>query len=163
MADSHEVERRDFVNIVLVGLGSLMGLIIGIPAFAYLLSPAVKVQEEEAWIPLGSLDSYPIDTPTLFPYTRTKVNGWEKTVNSFGAYVWRYGEGESEVSVYSNMCTHLSCRVTWQEDRTIYFCPCHDGRFNKEGEVVAGPPPEPLYEFETKVEEGILSIMHMEV
>ena len=163
MADSHEVERRDFVNIVLVGLGSLMGLIIGIPAIAYLLSPAVKVQEEEAWIPLGPLDSYPIDTPTLFPYTRTKVNGWEKTVNSFGAYVWRYGEGESEVSVYSNMCTHLSCRVTWQEDRTIYFCPCHDGRFNKEGEVVAGPPPEPLYEFETKVEEGNLSIMHMEV
>jgi len=163
MADSHEVERRDFVNIVLVGLGSLMGLIIGIPAIAYLLSPAVKVQEEEAWIPLGPLDSYPIDTPTLFPYTRTKVNGWEKTVNSFGAYVWRYGEGELEVSVYSNMCTHLSCRVTWQEDRTIYFCPCHDGRFNKEGEVVAGPPPEPLYEFETKVEEGNLSIMHMEV
>jgi Rieske Fe-S protein len=163
MADSHEVERRDFVNIVLVGLGSLMGLIIGIPAIAYLLSPAVKVQVEEAWIPLGPLDSYPIDNPTLFPYTRTKVNGWEKTVNSFGAYVWRYGEGESEVSVYSNMCTHLSCRVTWQEDRTIYFCPCHDGRFNKEGEVVAGPPPEPLYEFETKVEEGILSIMHMEV
>jgi len=163
MADSQEVERRDFVNIVLVGLGSLMGLIIGIPAIAYLLSPAVKVQEEEAWIPLGPLDSYPIDSPTLFPYTRTKVNGWEKTVNSFGAYVWRYGEGESEVSVYSNMCTHLSCRVTWQEDRTIYFCPCHDGRFNKEGEVVAGPPPEPLYEFETKVEEGILSIMHMEV
>jgi len=163
MADSHEVERRDFVNIVLVGLGSLMGLIIGIPAIAYLLSPAVKVQVEEAWIPLGPLDSYPIDTPTLFPYTRTKVNGWEKTVNSFGAYVWRYGEGESEVSVYSNMCTHLSCRVTWQEDRTIYFCPCHDGRFNKEGEVVAGPPPEPLYEFETKVEEGILSVMHMEV
>jgi len=163
MADSHEVERRDFVNIVLVGLGSLMGLIIGIPAIAYPLSPAVKVQEEEAWIPLGPLDSYPIDTPTLFPYTRTKVNGWEKTVNSFGAYVWRYGEGESEVSVYSNMCTHLSCRVTWQEDRTIYFCPCHDGRFNKEGEVVAGPPPEPLYEFETKVEEGNLSIMHMEV
>jgi len=163
MADSHEVERRDFVNIVLVGLGSLMGLIIGIPAIAYLLSPAVKVQVEEAWIPLGPLDSYPIDNPTLFPYTRTKVNGWEKTVNSFGAYVWRYGEGESEVSVYSNMCTHLSCRVTWQEDRTIYFCPCHDGGFNKEGEVVAGPPPESLYEFETKVEEGILSIMHMEV
>jgi len=163
MADSHEVERRDFVNIVLVGLGSLMGLIIGIPAIAYLLSPAVKVQEEEAWIPLGPLDSYPIDTPTLFPYTRTKLNGWEKTVNSYGAYVWRYGEGESEVSVYSNMCTHLSCRVTWQEDRIIYFCPCHDGRFNKEGEVVAGPPPEPLYEFETKVEEGILSVMHMEV
>ena len=163
MADSHEVQRRDFVNIVLVGIGSVIGLIIGIPAIAYLISPAVKVHEEEAWIPLGPLDAYPLDDPTLFSYTRSKINGWEKTVNSYGAYVWRYGDGETEVRVYSNMCTHLSCRVTWTEDTNIYFCPCHDGRFNKEGQVVAGPPPEPLYEFETKVEEGILSVKHMEL
>ena len=163
MTDSHEVQRRDFVNIVLVGLGSVIGLIIGIPAIAYLLSPAVKVQEEEAWIPLGPLDVYPLDDPTLFSYTRTKINGWEKTVNSYGAYVWRYGEGTSEVKVYSNRCTHLSCRVTWTEETNIYFCPCHDGRFNKGGEVVAGPPPEPLFEFETKVEGGVLTIKHLEV
>jgi Rieske Fe-S protein len=163
MADSHEVQRRDFVNIVLVGIGSVIGLIIGIPAIAYLLSPAVKVQEEEAWIPLGPLEVYPLDDPTLFSYTRTKINGWEKTVNSYGAYVWRYGEGTSEVKVYSNRCTHLSCRVTWTEETNIYFCPCHDGRFNKGGEVVAGPPPEPLYEFETKVEGGVLTIKHLEV
>jgi menaquinol-cytochrome c reductase iron-sulfur subunit len=162
MADSHEVQRRDFVNIVLVGLGSVIGLIIGVPAIAYLLSPAVKVHEEEAWIPLGPLDAYPVDTPTQFSYTRTKVNGWEKTVNSYGAYVWRKGDGEADVIVYSNMCTHLSCRVTWQEDRSIYFCPCHDGRFNKEGQVEAGPPPGPLHTFETKVEEGVLSIRHTE-
>ena len=162
MADSNEVQRRDFVNIVLVGLGSVIGLIIGVPAIAYLLSPAVKVHDEEAWIPLGPLDAYPVDTPTQFSYTRTKVNGWEKTVNSYGAYVWRNGEGEADVVVYSNMCTHLSCRVTWQEDRSIYFCPCHDGRFNKEGQVEAGPPPGPLYTYETKVEEGILSIRHTE-
>jgi Rieske Fe-S protein len=163
MADSHEVKRRDFVNIVVVALGTVIGLVIGIPAIGYLLAPATKVQREEAWIPLGPLEAYPLDIPTLFSYTRTRINGWEKTVNSFGVYVWRFGVGESEFTVYSNMCTHLSCRVTWREDITAYFCPCHDGRFNKEGEVVAGPPPEPLYEFETKVEEGTLFIKHMDV
>jgi menaquinol-cytochrome c reductase iron-sulfur subunit len=163
MTDSHEVQRRDFVNIILVGLGSVIGLIIGIPAIGYLLSPAVKVQTEEAWIPLGPLDAYPLDTPTLFAYTRTRINGWEKTVSSYGAYVWRFGEGDSELKVYSNFCTHLSCRVAWKQEASIYLCPCHDGRFDKEGEVIAGPPPRPLYEYETKVEEGILSIKHMEV
>ena len=162
MADSHEVQRRDFVNIVLAALGSVIGLIIGIPAVAYIISPAVKTQEEEAWISLGPLDAYPINLPTLFSYTRTKVNGWEKTANSYGAYVWRYGEGESELKVYSNMCTHLSCRVTWKEDSSFYQCPCHDGRFDKDGLVIAGPPPKPLYEYEIKVEEGNLSIKHME-
>lgn len=163
MTDSHEVQRRDFVNIILVGLSSVIGLIIGIPAISYLLSPAVKTREEEAWIPLGPLDAYPLDQPTLFSYTRTKINGWEKTVNSFGACIWRYGVGESEVNVYSNICTHLSCRVSWTEETNLYVCPCHDAGFNKQGEVVAGPPPEPLYEYETKVEEGVLSIKHMEV
>lgn len=163
MSDSHEVKRRDFVNIVVAFIAALIGVIIGIPAIGYLISPATKIRREEAWIPLGPLDAYPLDLPTLFSYTRTKINGWEKTVNSFGAYVWRYGTGDSEVNVYSNMCTHLSCRVTWRDDIDVYFCPCHDGRFDKEGEVVAGPPPEPLYEFETKVEEGTLLIKHMDV
>lgn len=163
MADSHEIKRRDFINIIIAALGAVMGLIIGIPAISYLLSPATKIQRDEAWIALGPLDAYPLGIPTLFSYTRTKVNGWEKTVNSFGAYVWRYGVGDSELKVYSNMCTHLSCRVTWRDDIDVYFCPCHDGRFNKEGEVVAGPPPEPLYDFETKVEDGTLFILHMDV
>ncbi len=163
MADSHEIKRRDFINIIIAALGAVMGLIIGIPAISYLLSPAMKIQRDEAWIALGPLDAYPLGIPTLFSYTRTKVNGWEKTVNSFGAYVWRYGVGDSELKVYSNMCTHLSCRVTWRDDIDVYFCPCHDGRFNKEGEIVAGPPPEPLYDFETKVEDGTLFIMHMDV
>lgn len=163
MADSHEIKRRDFINIIIAALGAVMGLIIGIPAISYLLSPATKIQRDEAWIALGPLDAYPLGIPTLFSYTRTKVNGWEKTVNSFGAYVWRYGVGDSELKVYSNMCTHLSCRVTWRDDIDVYFCPCHDGRFNKEGEIVAGPPPEPLYDFETKVEDGTLFILHMDV
>ncbi|MGW8144917.1 MAG: QcrA and Rieske domain-containing protein [Anaerolineales bacterium] len=163
MAETHEVQRRDFVNIVLAGLGSVIGIFIGIPAIGYLLSPAVKIQKQEAWIPLGPLDAYPIDEPTLFSYTRTKVNGWEKTVNSYGAYVWRYGKGASEVRVFSNKCTHLSCRVSWTDEASLYVCPCHDAGFNKEGQVVAGPPPEPLHEFETKVEEGILSIKHLEM
>ena len=162
MADSHEVKRRDFINIIIAALGAVMGLIIGLPAIGYLLSPATKIERDEAWIPLGPLEAYPLGIPTLFSYTRTKVNGWEKTVNSFGAYVWRFGAGGSELTVYSNMCTHLSCRVTWKEEIDVYFCPCHDGRFNKEGEVVAGPPPEPLYEFETRIEDGTLFIKHMD-
>lgn len=163
MTDTHEVKRRDFVNIIIASISALIGVIVGIPAIGYLISPATKVQREESWIPLGPLDGYPLDLPTLFSYTRTKINGWEKTVNSYGAYVWRYGSGDSDVTVYSNRCTHLSCRVTWRDDINVYFCPCHDGRFNKDGVVVAGPPPKPLYQFETKVEEGNLFIRHMDV
>ena len=63
------------------------------------------------------------------------------------------------VKVFSNVCTHLSCRVTWHEDRSGFFCPCHDGLFNIDGAVVSGPPPRPLDQFQTKIENGQIQIL----
>jgi len=157
MTDAQNINRRDFVNIVVVLLGSIMGAVVGLPAIAYLVSPATKVQKSEAWISTGNLQNYPLGTPTLFSFNRTKVNGWEKTVTSYGVYVNRIRE--DQVKVYSNVCPHLACRVTWNESEKQYVCPCHDGRFDIEGKVVSGPPPAPLQEYaEIKVEEGNLYI-----
>lgn len=156
MSGSHNIDRSDFVKVVLAFVGTIMGAVVGLPAIGYLISPAVKSQQKEAWIPLGPLENYPVGTPTLFSFTRTTVNGWEKTVNSYGAYVVR--SGENDLKVYSNMCTHLSCRVTWKDEENVYACPCHDAKFSSDGEVLSGPPPKPLSEYETKIEEGELFI-----
>ena len=52
--------------------------------------------------------------------------------------------GEREVKAISTVCTHLGCTVFWQKDRQEFFCPCHNGRFDKNGVVLEGPPPAPL-------------------
>jgi cytochrome b6-f complex iron-sulfur subunit len=49
-----------------------------------------------------------------------------------------------EVTARSLRCTHTGCTVSWREDVRQYVCPCHDGRFGEDGEVIAGPPPRPL-------------------
>jgi len=156
MAESPHLDRRQFVAVVTAFLGTVMGVVVGLPAIGYLLSPATKVQKKEAWIPLGPVESYAVGTPTLFSFTRTTVNGWEKTVNSYGAYVVRFSP--DQLKVFSNICTHLSCRVTWKEDAQEYVCPCHDAHFDAQGQVLSGPPPAPLIEYETKIEEGNLFI-----
>ena len=102
-------------------LGAIIAGVVGIPAVAYLLSPGLKNQALDAWVPLGPLDIYPVGEPTLFTFIRTKVNGWEKTVNSYGVYVVKPAEGDPYV--LSNICTHLSCRVTWKENEKIYVLP----------------------------------------
>lgn len=160
MPKSHEVNRRDFVKVVTAFLGSIIGAVIGIPAIGYLIGPAVKASQSEAWIPLGPLENYPPGVPTLFSFVRTKINGWEKSSNSYGVYVVR-GE-DQEVRVFSNICTHLNCRVKWLEDEQGYRCPCHDAVFGKYGEVKSGPPPRPLDEYQTKVEDGNLFIFFQE-
>lgn len=151
----NQLSRRDFIKVALAGIGGLIGAMVGLPSVAYLLSPVNQAgAEEEAVIPLGALDNYPIGIPTRFDFTRTRVNGWERTTVSYGLYVVR--KSESEVRVFSDICTHLGCRVTWHSDKQHYISPCHDGHFDLLGKNISGPPPRPLDEFVTKVENGNL-------
>jgi Rieske Fe-S protein len=156
-SNTHEVSRRDFIKGTAAVISGLIGALIGIPSIAYLLSPAVKSQgESDAVIALGPLSNYPIGIPTRFDFTQTKVNGWERTATNYGLYVVR--KSENEVRVFSDVCTHLGCRVTWHEDQEHYISPCHDGHFDILGKVVSGPPPRPLDEFTTKIEGGELFV-----
>jgi menaquinol-cytochrome c reductase iron-sulfur subunit len=160
MAESHHVSRRDFIKIVAAAVGTFMGVTVGVPAIGYLISPALRKSSAATWIPLGKLSDFPIGTPTLVTFVRTTVNGWEQTANSFGAFVLR--KSEDSVLVLSNKCTHLGCWVNWHADQAMYICPCHDGQFTITGNVVGGPPPRPMDQYTTKLENGSLFILFTE-
>jgi cytochrome b6-f complex iron-sulfur subunit len=38
----------------------------------------------------------------------------------------------------------MGCVVRWVAEAEEYFCPCHQGRYDADGNPVAGPPPRPL-------------------
>ena len=57
---------------------------------------------------------------------------------------------------YSDVCTHLSCAVVYQEDGKLH-CPCHEGLFDaRTGDVLAGPPTRPLPLIQLARENGII-------
>jgi hypothetical protein len=96
-----------------------MGALIGLPAIGYLIAPALYKESATAWIPAGPLDSYPVGIPTLFNFNRTKVNGWEKTVNSYGVYIIHHEDGS--ILALSNTCT-TSCRSTAVDSEAYIIC-----------------------------------------
>jgi Rieske Fe-S protein len=155
-SDSNQVNRRDFIKGTAAIIGGLIATLIGFPSVAYLLSPAMQSREENVIIGLGPLEHYPIGIPTRFDLTRTSVNGWERTATNYGLYVVR--RSEDEARVFSDICTHLGCRVSWHPDQKHYISPCHNGHFDILGNVVSGPPPRPLDEFVTQIEEGNLFV-----
>lgn len=153
------ITRRGFVAGVAGLFGALVGSLIGIPAIGFLISPGLEKRSTDVWVPLGPDEDLVEGKPKLYTFTRTQKIGWEATATSYGAYIIKKG---SEYDVFSNVCTHLSCRYTWREDLNHFFCPCHDGHYAKDGTVISGPPPRPLDRFEHRVEDGIISIHVLE-
>lgn len=164
--DSHEhgMDRRSFVAGVVAFLGSIIAAVIGLPAIGYLLSPGLRKSGSvitDEWVPLGLVDELIVGEPKLISFSRTQRVGWETTAQSYGIYVLR--KPGNTYDVFSNVCTHLSCRVSWKEELSEYICPCHDGHFGIDGSIISGPQPRPLDTFEYRVEEGTLMIKLAEV
>jgi len=60
--------------------------------------------------------------------------------------------GERELRAISTSCTHLGCSVYWQQDKNQFYCPCHQGVFDKDGKVISGPPPRSLDSYRVELE-----------
>jgi nitrite reductase/ring-hydroxylating ferredoxin subunit len=48
-------------------------------------------------------------------------------------------------------CTHKGCIVAWQPRTQEFVCPCHQGRYDPEGRVLAGKPPAPLSRWQVEL------------
>jgi cytochrome b6-f complex iron-sulfur subunit len=59
----------------------------------------------------------------------------------YGLFIIRETQG---FVCLSARCTHLGCNVVWNQDHNIFLCPCHGGKYDKQGRNLEGPPPRPL-------------------
>ena len=163
MPGSTHISRRDFIKLATAAVGTVIAAGVGLPAIDYLIDPAIKATKSDAWVPLGKLETFETGKPTLVSFTRSKVNGWEKTITSHGVFVIK--KSDANFLVLSNKCTHLGCSVNWKADRQEFICPCHDAQFALDGTVRGGPPPRPLDSFsgdQLKVENGMLMLHFLE-
>ena len=144
------VGRKGFMQIVIGGISGIIAAGFGIPGIAYIVSPALQ-EKVESWILLGSTNDVIIGEPTLFRTTVERKNGWVSDIVDYTVYI--LSDDGVNFKALSNVCTHLGCRVRWTEDEQVFYCPCHDAKFDKAGEVLSGPPPRPLDEVTIKIEE----------
>jgi cytochrome b6-f complex iron-sulfur subunit len=124
------MKRRNFVDIFLGG-----SLVATVAAFLY---PVIR---------------YVLPSKTAVgsaPNSVVAAKAGEMAPNS--AKVFRFGSSpailvntaEGRLVALSGVCTHLTCTVRFEAETGTLFCPCHGGRFDLDGHVLAGPPPRPL-------------------
>lgn len=157
MSDEKQIKREGFLKLSILGIGGFIGISLGIPAIEYVISPARQDNQAQEWIRVGSTSKVEVGTPTLFKVKIERTTGWISNEEELSVYVLT--EDGRDYVVMSNICTHLGCRIRWIAEKGQFFCPCHNGVFNKNGDVVSGPPPKPLNRYKAKIENNEIFIL----
>jgi cytochrome b6-f complex iron-sulfur subunit len=61
----------------------------------------------------------------------------------------------------STTCPHLGCQVHWEGQNNRFFCPCHNGAFDPQGNPTEGPPADagtPLPHFPVTITNSLVFI-----
>jgi len=153
-AGGGEVSRRSFLKNSILTIGGIIAAVFLYPAARYFLYPALKRGGGTTWTQVAPVSEIPLGTPTFITYEERVKDGW--TVVTFSKGAWVLTTDRQAFRVYDPHCTHLGCPYYWNPDRNLFLCPCHDGVFDIQGNVVSGPPPRPLDIIENKVEGGNL-------
>jgi len=147
-ADLPEISprRRRLLKWLTGGFLSLWGF-----GFAWVIASFLKPLHSqgslaERVIKVGPLDSLPVGRAQLVRRGREPM------------FVIRTGE-ESMVGL-AGVCTHLHCVLQWDDEQEQLQCPCHEGAFDVNGNVLKGPAARGLrrYRVETRLGEIYLHL-----
>ncbi|UCF37886.1 MAG: Rieske (2Fe-2S) protein [Acidobacteriota bacterium] len=126
MAESEKTSRRGWLASVLMGAGLVASYgVFAFQGFLFLLPKRTQAKTRNIFA--GRVSQFAVGGVKGF----SDLEGNEILVR-------RKSEGEFEA--FSSTCPHLGCKVHWQEEEQQYFCPCHRGVFDSDGNAVSGPP-----------------------
>ena len=108
------------------------------------------------WVSLGPVSQFPEGETRLATFRNALVMPTDgKTVDT-ACWVRRV-EGD-RFQVFAVNCAHLGCPVRWFPQSGIFMCPCHGGAYYRDGSRASGPPERGLFEYQYKVEKGLITI-----
>ena len=147
--------RRSFLRSAtgMIGLGigvSLTG-ILGVSAVA----PTLEKLPAK-WVSAGSVDDYAVGSIRTVMIHYERMQSFHKEQVSVPILVRK--DSETDFVCFSSSCPHLGCSVSWDRHTSRFKCACHGGAFDRDGNVVAGPPPSPLPRLPWKLENGLIKV-----
>ncbi|MCR6110673.1 ubiquinol-cytochrome c reductase iron-sulfur subunit [Bacillus sp. A301a_S52] len=153
----HRVSRRQFLTYTLTGVGGFMAAGMISPMVRMALDPALGATGESDFVSVGITEDQLTDEPQLVNFQVEVDDAWYQSEQAQTAWIYKDGE---EIIALSPTCTHLGCTVNWDANENYpeqFYCPCHDGRFERDGTNIPGTPPtRPLDIYEVEVRDGAI-------
>ena len=138
--------RRGVLATILMLAGIVAGYGLGVVHFFRFLIPAGQRGKSRMFV--GTLDELPVGSSVIVK----DPSGREINIVRLSDDA---DHPERGFKALSSKCPHLGCQVHWEEANDRFFCPCHNGVFNREGVATAGPPAaegKNLPEYEVRVD-----------
>lgn len=149
------MDRRKLLSLTIAGTGCVIAGAVGVPVLINMMAPAFVVDDIEDWRPVGSLADFPVGVMQSKEVVISEQKE-HQALSRRSVYIWR--RSEEEFIVYSRACSDLGCPIVWDPGSEWFFCPCHGGIFDKEGERRAGPPKKGLWRYANRIQNGVLEI-----
>jgi menaquinol-cytochrome c reductase iron-sulfur subunit len=154
----NHVSRRQFLNYTLTGVGGFMAAGILMPMVRFAIDPVLSADAAGDYIATNQKIADLTTEPVRVDYSFKQMDGWYESEVTNTAWVYKNDQGN--IVALSPVCKHLGCTVDWNTDKANpdqFFCPCHYGRYTKDGVNVPHTPPiSPLDVYETREKDGIL-------
>lgn len=154
----NRVSRRQFLSYSIMGVGGFMASGMLMPMVRFAVDPVLQAGGEGDFSETSQKVADLTETPVRVDFTvKDRQDGWYEFDESRSAWVYKDGD---KIVAFSPVCKHLGCTVNWGGDKDHpdqFFCPCHDGRYHKNGENVKGTPPiGPLDQYEVMEKDGFV-------
>ncbi|SDU22700.1 Rieske [2Fe-2S] domain-containing protein [Verrucomicrobium sp. GAS474] len=150
----NDFERREFLKTAIPG--AIAGAVLTVPIAGYMVLPSIEGNKHR-FVSVGPIDKFVVGETVLVELANPDDFSWAGVTSKVAAWVRR--ESETDFIAFSVNCSHLGCPVRWLPKAKLFMCPCHGGVYNKDGNVVAGPPPKSLNRYEVRTEGGEVQLM----
>lgn len=153
------VPRRAFVTWTTGAVGACAAAAVGVPVAGFFAGVVTK--HDAIWVPVGKIEDFPVGETRLHTFGNPIHEPWDGMAAKTGAYIRNLGKdgtGTQQFWVFSMICAHLGCPVSWFPQSGLFMCPCHGGVYYENGDHASGPPPRGLYKMPWRIENGVLEV-----
>ena len=142
--------RRTFL--LLTPLAGIGGIIASFSAAAFRFLRPVNIRTKDDWIDVIATTETSGNKPIAKKVVIEEIAGWSRSPIEYPVYVLPGSQ------VVSAVCPHEGCELSWQDDRNVFTCPCHDSSFAANGARIYGPARRDMDRLPSRIQNGVLQV-----
>jgi len=136
----------------------LVATALAVPIVRFLLASVTRGRANRylSWVSLGTVSQFPEGETRLATFRNPYVTPTDGKTADTACWVRR--TAGDQFQVFAINCAHLGCPVRWFPQSSLFMCPCHGGAYYQDGSRASGPPERGLFQYQYKVQDGLVSI-----